>query len=260
MFYNQFMPGGTGGDIVKTYLLWKETPGKKPGALLAVLFDRMIGLMALIIDYRCADLRRAMNGSRKRPRPRACCCACSWLFSAARCLCWQPHSSSPASISWTNSAPTFSRPRKVDRRSAAYHLYARHWRATLVAFGMSLVAHLGTFITFLCVAYAFMRSAYTPPRRHRFLRHHADRAHDFLAADQLWRRGLARIVLQIMPAQPGWRCRQAAAQTDRFAQLSRSSCSAACRAGIVYFFYKPSGATGPREDERDAGGIRHPRA
>src|SRR5207237_3398719 len=49
MFYNQFLPGGTGGDVVKTYLLWKETPGNKPGALLAVLFDRMIGLIALII-------------------------------------------------------------------------------------------------------------------------------------------------------------------------------------------------------------------
>ncbi|HEX8899091.1 MAG TPA: lysylphosphatidylglycerol synthase transmembrane domain-containing protein, partial [Chthoniobacterales bacterium] len=49
MFYNQFLPGGTGGDIVKTYLLWKETPRQKPGALLAVLFDRMIGLIALII-------------------------------------------------------------------------------------------------------------------------------------------------------------------------------------------------------------------
>src|SRR5882672_4311456 len=49
MFYNQFLPGGTGGDIMKSYLLWKETPTKKPGGLLAVLFDRMIGLIALII-------------------------------------------------------------------------------------------------------------------------------------------------------------------------------------------------------------------
>src|SRR5256714_7367514 len=49
MFYNQFLPGGTGGDVVKTYLLWKETPGKKPGALLAILFDRLVGLIALII-------------------------------------------------------------------------------------------------------------------------------------------------------------------------------------------------------------------
>src|SRR5262249_58181999 len=37
---------------------------------------------------------------------------------------------------------------------AAYHLYAHHWRATLVAFGASVVAHLATFSTFLFAAYA----------------------------------------------------------------------------------------------------------
>ena len=41
MFYNQFLPGGTGGDLIKSYLLLKETPGKATGALLAVVFDRM---------------------------------------------------------------------------------------------------------------------------------------------------------------------------------------------------------------------------
>src|SRR2546429_5244016 len=46
MFYNQFLPGGTGGDIIKSYLLLKETD-KKAGALLAVVFDRFIGLVAL---------------------------------------------------------------------------------------------------------------------------------------------------------------------------------------------------------------------
>src|SRR5438477_12995513 len=49
MFYNQFLPGGTGGVIIKSYLLLKETPGKKAGALLAVLFDRLIGLLALVV-------------------------------------------------------------------------------------------------------------------------------------------------------------------------------------------------------------------
>src|SRR5436189_242585 len=38
--------------------------------------------------------------------------------------------------------------------SAAYHLYAHHWRATLVAFVASVVAHLATFTTFLFAAYA----------------------------------------------------------------------------------------------------------
>src|SRR6201987_445552 len=48
MFYNQFLPGGTGGDIIKSYFLLKETPEKKAGALLAVVFDRFIGLVALV--------------------------------------------------------------------------------------------------------------------------------------------------------------------------------------------------------------------
>jgi uncharacterized protein (TIRG00374 family) len=30
-FFNQFLPGGTGGDIVKSYLLMKETPGRVGG-------------------------------------------------------------------------------------------------------------------------------------------------------------------------------------------------------------------------------------
>ena len=55
MFYNQFLPGGTGGDIMKSYLLLKETPGKATGALLAVVFDRMVGLVALITHHRRAD-------------------------------------------------------------------------------------------------------------------------------------------------------------------------------------------------------------
>ncbi len=49
LFFNQFLPGGTGGDIVKCYLLVKETPGKIAGALLATLFDRLVGLVALIV-------------------------------------------------------------------------------------------------------------------------------------------------------------------------------------------------------------------
>src|SRR5947209_5838682 len=48
MFYNQFLPGGTGGDIIKSYLLLKETHAHKAGALLAVVFDRLIGLVALV--------------------------------------------------------------------------------------------------------------------------------------------------------------------------------------------------------------------
>src|SRR5205807_7287957 len=49
IFFKQFMPGGTGGDVVKIYYLLKETPGKKAQALLAALIDRVVGLLGLML-------------------------------------------------------------------------------------------------------------------------------------------------------------------------------------------------------------------
>ena len=83
MFYNQFLPGGTGGDIMKSYLLLKETPGKATGALLAVVFDRMVGLVALItitgvlVALRYDWLTQLPETTTSRP-------AVCFLFSAAR--------------------------------------------------------------------------------------------------------------------------------------------------------------------------------
>src|SRR5260370_1611168 len=52
MFYNQFLPGGTGGDIMKSYYLLKETPDKKAAALLAVVFDPFFRLVPFFATTR----------------------------------------------------------------------------------------------------------------------------------------------------------------------------------------------------------------
>lgn len=49
VFFNFFIPGGTGGDAVKMFYLVKETPGRAETALLSVVVDRLIGLFALIV-------------------------------------------------------------------------------------------------------------------------------------------------------------------------------------------------------------------
>src|SRR5438128_2722557 len=153
MFYNQFLPGGTGGDIIKSYLLLKETPDHKAGALLAVVFDRLIGLVALVV------LTVALVGLRYRwitqtPETRhlvwllilllgvsLASLFASFIISGFKLFHLLPHK--------------FPGRDKLIEIAAAYHLYARHWVATFFAFIASLVAHLGTFMTFLCVAYAF---------------------------------------------------------------------------------------------------------
>lgn len=47
MFFNLFLIGATGGDIVKIFLIIREAPNKKAGALLSVFIDRIVGLLAL---------------------------------------------------------------------------------------------------------------------------------------------------------------------------------------------------------------------
>src|SRR5438477_9458746 len=84
MFYNQFLPGGTGGDIIKSYLLLKETPDHKAGALLAVVFDRLIGLVALVtITVTLVTLRFDCSGELRlqlNPVLLRISCSSLWAF------------------------------------------------------------------------------------------------------------------------------------------------------------------------------------
>jgi len=48
LFYNTFMPGSTGGDLVKAWYASKHTP-HRTWAVISVLMDRAIGLLALVM-------------------------------------------------------------------------------------------------------------------------------------------------------------------------------------------------------------------
>jgi uncharacterized membrane protein YbhN (UPF0104 family) len=246
MFYNQFLPGGTGGDIVKTYLLWKETPDKKPGALLAVLFDRMVGLIALIIItgvlifMRYGWLTRE-TGTRLDDNPlhnpKFYVLVVLALFGSSVLMLVSTFVVSGFNL--LRVLPQrFPGREKLIEISAAYHLYAHHWRATLAAFGASLVCHLGTFATFLCVAYAF-RANVAPI--------------DFFAVMPIERTisslpisfagvGTREFILQVML----FNLCAVPPAVARLIGLTGFTVILLCclPGGIVYFFYKPSGATG----------------
>ncbi|MFL6536578.1 MAG: lysylphosphatidylglycerol synthase transmembrane domain-containing protein [Chthoniobacterales bacterium] len=245
MFYNQFMPGGTGGDIIKSYLLLKETPDKKAGALLAVMFDRVVGLIALIsITGVLISLRYNWLASIPETKrllwlllivlgSSVLALVTSFIVSGFNLLHRLPH--------------RFPGREKLIEVSAAYHLYAHHWRATLVAFGISIIAHLGTFTTFLCVAYALhaqdMRN--TPPTPVPIV--------DFFAIMPIERTisslpisfggaGWREIVLQILLHNLAGVREGVANLIGSLSFLIILICSVP--GGIVYFFYRPSGAKG----------------
>jgi glycosyltransferase 2 family protein len=143
---------------------------------------------------------------------------------------------------------------KLIELSAAYHLYAHHWRATLAAFGTSILAHLATFTTFLCVAYAFRASVGVI---------------DFFAIMPIERTisslpisfagvGLREKIFQIMLHGLCGVPEAVAVLIGSMSFLVMLVCCAP--GGIVYFFYKPSGQAGHvklREMRKEVATLEH---
>lgn len=236
MFYNQFLPGGTGGDIMKSYLLLKETPGKATGALLAVVFDRMVGLVALIgITATLIALR--YDFLTQLPETRALVRGLLAVLGSAVLMLLTSFVVSGFDLA--HQLPQrFPGREKLIELSAAYHLYARHWRATIVALGASIVAHLSTFATFLFVAYAF---------------HAKVAVLDFFAIMPVERTisslpisvagvGLREKIFLIMLHGLCGVPEAVAVLIGSMSFLVMLFCCAP--GGIVYFFYKPSGQAG----------------
>ncbi len=234
LFYNQFLPGGTGGDIIKSYYLLKETPDKKAGALLAVVFDRFIGLVALVaITAILITLRYDFLSQKPETRNLL------WILLALL----------GASISFLIATfiisgfklfhflpAHFPGRDKLIEIFAAYHLYAHHWRATLVAFGASILAHIATFTTFLFAAYAL---GVRVPLVNFFAIMPVERTISALPISFAGI-GLREKILQIMLH---GLCGVSEAKAILIGSLSFLIILVCCLPGaLVYLFYKPSGA------------------
>jgi uncharacterized membrane protein YbhN (UPF0104 family) len=143
---------------------------------------------------------------------------------------------------------------KLIELSAAYHLYAHHWPGTLLAFGFSLIAHLATFTTFLCVAYAFQANVAVI---------------DFFAVMPIERTisalpisfagvGLREKVLQVMLHGLCGVPEAVAVLIGSMSFLVMVVCCAP--GGLVYLFYKPSGTKHHvklREMQKEVASLEH---
>jgi uncharacterized membrane protein YbhN (UPF0104 family) len=174
VFFNQFMPGGTGGDLLKIFYLLKETPGKRVQAFLAALIDRIIGLLGLIFVAGTLVALRWNWLTQGKPLPHF---ELGWLISPAAMKHWLGEISDTTkllyvllavlAVSIVGVATSFvitglglvhKLPPRFPQRtifvdlSVAYNAYAKSWKESLVAFGLSLGIHMASFTVFFCAA------------------------------------------------------------------------------------------------------------
>jgi uncharacterized protein (TIRG00374 family) len=153
MFFNLFMLGSTGGDVVKMFLAMREARENKAAALLSVFMDRVIGMLALIFLsvaflYFRYDLLNHTEGSS------TLLTLLLWLLAAALVVIVGMFVVS--GLGWVHYLPQWTPLRgRIDEISAACHLYAKGWRRTIWALLISFPLFGMFFTTFYCAARAF---------------------------------------------------------------------------------------------------------
>ncbi|MEP6671058.1 MAG: lysylphosphatidylglycerol synthase transmembrane domain-containing protein [Chthoniobacter sp.] len=161
VFFNFFIPGGTGGDVIKIFYLLKETPGKRTVALLSVLVDRLVGLIALAVFAAvliAADWQWLMSSTEVSRYV--------WpaLFILGSSFAGLHGAYLVTSRGWIHRLPARMPGRdKIAELALAYNLYGRAWRPTLAAFGLSFIAHLAYFAVFYCTGQALRHSGLRMP-------------------------------------------------------------------------------------------------
>jgi uncharacterized protein (TIRG00374 family) len=157
LFFNIFMPGGTGGDVVKIFYLLKETADKKAAALLAVCMDRILGLMGLIAIAGVAISLR-YDWLTQTAATSGLLFTLLAIFGGA--VGFLVVSYLITAFGWINKLPARLPMRdKLVEISVAYNLYGRAWRSSLVAFLFSMPVHFFSFAIFYCVTKAFSEVA-----------------------------------------------------------------------------------------------------
>ena len=153
MFFNMFIPGSTGGDAVKLFYLLRERPEPRAraGAILSVVMDRLIGMVALIILSAAFVLARY-----------------HWLTQTKETAGWVNGfllilagilTVILVSAAIAAQASLLERlPAKMPGRSAfielaaAIRVYTRAWQTSLTCILISFVGHGTMFVTFYFAA------------------------------------------------------------------------------------------------------------
>jgi uncharacterized protein (TIRG00374 family) len=153
MFFNLFMLGSTGGDVVKMFLTMRDAPDKRGAALLSVFMDRVIGMMALILIslaflYFRYDVLSHSSGSATLLNTLLLLLAASVVVTVGMFAV--------SAFGWVHYLPSWTPLRgRIVELSAACHMYAKGWRLTIWAFLVSFPLFAMFFITFYCAAKAF---------------------------------------------------------------------------------------------------------
>ncbi|MDX2079730.1 MAG: lysylphosphatidylglycerol synthase transmembrane domain-containing protein [Terrimicrobiaceae bacterium] len=152
-FFNLFLFGATGGDVIKIFYAMRETATKKSAAFLSVLVDRIVGLLALIL---VTGVLCALNFRQLTAHP-----VTAALMSTLAVILGGSFAVVVAGflvdrLQLAHRLPTWiPLHARILEMASAFSIYARDGKTLLATLALSVPAHLLIFSAFYFSARAF---------------------------------------------------------------------------------------------------------
>jgi glycosyltransferase 2 family protein len=158
LFFNQFLPGGVGGDAMRLYFIFKQAPRNKIGATLSIAMDRLFGLLTVVFLTGMSFSLRFSWLTRSGPSRHIAYLAfillsCSLAFVVLL-------------FGLVNSGLLHQLPKRIPFREGiiqtgeALLRYRTHVVAMAFVFPITLVSHLAYYTSFYCAGESLRLSTY----------------------------------------------------------------------------------------------------
>src|SRR5438105_1272695 len=161
LFFNIFLPGLVGGDVMRLYYTFRLAPGPKVAGSLSIVMDRLLGLLAIVFLVGIVLVVRF-----------------NWLTETAETAQLAYLALALLGGGFVGVALLFSlarsdRMRKLPRRipfrgsiekfGQALGAYRKHYIPTMIAFGITIVSQLAYYTTYYCAGASLHQSSGRTP-------------------------------------------------------------------------------------------------
>ncbi len=150
LFFNMFLPGLVGGDVVRVYFVFKCAPRQKTRATLSVVMDRLFGLLSILF---LATLSIALRFSwlKRSGATLHIAYLVLGLLSAGFVLLVLLFGA--VGFGFLRKVPKSTPFRQTIMESGkALQLYGTHLGVMIVALAITIVSHLAYYLSFYCAA------------------------------------------------------------------------------------------------------------
>jgi glycosyltransferase 2 family protein len=152
LFFNLFMPGYTGGDFARLFYSMREFPDRKKEAVLTIVMDRMIGMLALVLT---AVITTILRWQWLQQTPQASFFAWVLIFMLIGFSALVGGSFLISGLKLANRLPRhFPFRERVIEASEAYHLFAQARASLAWAFVLSFPVLFSFYGAFYCASQA----------------------------------------------------------------------------------------------------------